>query len=86
MPTYHLHERETESQDTAAQLSSSATAEPREWVVTEPGGAEPMATVRRLQTGYLVTMLGTGVKTKRFRQIDALREAFGQDDATFVSP
>jgi hypothetical protein len=57
----------------------------REWVVRSDESDEPIGTVSRMQTGYLVKKHEGDEVHKRFRLIDALRQAFGQEH-TYVTP
>jgi hypothetical protein len=56
----------------------------REWVVRGEGLDVPLGTVSRKQTGYLVTKQD-GELHKRFRLIDALRQAFGEEHQ-YITP
>ncbi|HET6512280.1 MAG TPA: hypothetical protein VFH43_08815 [Candidatus Kapabacteria bacterium] len=57
----------------------------REWVVNSDAQSSPLGSVSRKQTGYLVTRSADGEVIKRFRLIDALRQAFG-DEHTYETP
>jgi hypothetical protein len=57
----------------------------REWVVRSDEGPEPIGIVSRKQTGYLVSKHEGNEVHKRFRLIDALRQAFGSEH-TYVTP
>jgi hypothetical protein len=52
--------------------------EPASWNVVDAAGTAH-GTVKKLATGHLVTEAASGRKVKRFRQIDALHEVFGED-------
>lgn len=56
----------------------------REWLVREENSDTPLGTVSRKQTGYLVTKQD-GELHKRFRLIDALRQAFGAEHQ-YITP
>lgn len=56
----------------------------REWNVRGEDAETPIGTVSRKQTGYLV-MKHDGEMHKRFRLIDALRQAFG-DEHSYTIP
>jgi len=47
------------------------------WTIANEG--ELIGSVQRLATGYLVTIDSPPKKVKRFRMIDALHEALGED-------
>lgn len=47
------------------------------WSIARDG--ELIGDIQRLATGYLVTIETPPKKVKRFRMIDALREALGED-------
>jgi hypothetical protein len=53
------------------------------WQITKED--ELVGSVQRLATGYLVTIDKSISKVKRFRMIDALREALGDDAEIVVS-
>lgn len=57
----------------------------REWLIRAEETPEPLGTVSRKQTGYLVTKFDGNEVVKRFRLIDALRQSFGQDH-TYITP
>lgn len=57
----------------------------REWIVRSEESAEPIGIVNRKQTGYLVTKHEGNELHKRFRLIDALRQAFGSEH-TYETP
>jgi hypothetical protein len=57
----------------------------REWLVRAEDATEPVGTVSRKQTGYLVTKFEGNEIVKRFRLIDALRQSFGQEH-TYITP
>ncbi len=42
-------------------------------------GNEVVGDVERLMTGYMITMHEPPLKVKRYRMIDALQEALGED-------
>jgi len=50
----------------------------REWNVLNPSG-EILGTIKKLETGYLSERATTRAAIKRFRMIDSLREAFGEE-------
>jgi len=49
------------------------------WVIKNEVG-ETVGDAQRLATGYLITEIGTDNVVKRFRFIDALKEAFGVEN------
>jgi hypothetical protein len=57
----------------------------REWIVRAEGSDEPIGLVSRKQTGYLVTKHEGNEMHKRFRLIDALRQAFGAEN-DYITP